>query len=132
MTDGRDGHGRPAARALEGVRDLARSEVIHRYAKLTRGGRPVFCSPSRAELRGAVIPRQGPGTDGKVIYPTREAAEAAARELEALGARPLRAYLCGRSRSNEHFHLASDAPVRLSAQRPLHQRIPQQRRPLTA
>ena len=131
MTEGRDGHGRPVARALDGVRDVARSEVLLRHAKLTRAGRPVFCSPSRAELRGAVIPRQGPGTDGKVIYPTREAAEAAGRELEALGAHPLRAYLCGRSR-NGHFHLASDAPVRASAKRPLHQRIPQQRRPLTA
>ena len=42
--------------------------------------------------------RSGSGTDGKVIYPTREAAEAAARELEGLGARRLRPYLCARSR----------------------------------
>ena len=66
--------------------------------------------------------RAGAGTDGKVIYPTREAAEAAARELESLGARRLRPYLCARSRHG-HFHLATDTT------RPLHERIPQQRRP---
>ena len=49
----------------------------------------------------------GSGTDGKVIYPTREAAEAAARELESLGARRLRPYLCARSRHG-HFHLTTD------------------------
>lgn len=108
------------------VRDIARSEVLHRHARLTRNGRPIFCAPSQAELRGTVIPRQGRGTDGKVIYPTREAAEAAARELEDLGARPLRSYVCGRSR-NGHYHLTSD-----SGARTLHQRIPQQRRPLSA
>ena len=64
----------------------------------------------------------GAGTDGKVIYPTREAAEAAARELESLGARRLRPYLCARSRHG-HFHLATDTT------RTLHERIPQQRRP---
>jgi hypothetical protein len=80
------------------VRDTARSEVLHRHARLSKNGRPVFCTPSRAERAGIVVPRQGSGTDGKVIYPTREAAEAAARELERLGARTLRAYLCGRSR----------------------------------
>lgn len=106
------------------VRDIARSEVLLRHARLTRHGRPIFCSPSQAEIRGAVIPRQSRGTDGKVIYSTREAAEAAARELEDLGARPLRSYPCGRG---EHFHLTTD-----SAARPLHLRIPQQRQALSA
>ena len=58
-----------------------------------------------------VSPRAGRGTDGKVIYPTREAAEAAARELEALGARSLRAYRCSRSRRG-HFHLTTDSTPR--------------------
>jgi len=107
------------------VRDLARSEVLHRHARLTGNGRPVFCATGQAEVRGVVIPRQGGGTDGEVIYPTREAAEAAARELEDLGERPLRAYLCGRSHSG-HFHLAGDHL------RDLHQRIPQQRGPLAS
>lgn len=110
---------RPAPEAP--VRDTARSEVLHRHARLTKNGRPVFCTPSRDEMAGVVSLRQGRGTDGKVIYPTREAAEAAARELEALGARALRSYRCGRSRSG-HFHLATDSTVR----------IPRQRGPLSA
>lgn len=121
------------------VRDHDRSEVLHRHARLGNGGRPIFCTPSRAELAGVVALRQSRGTDGKVIYDTREAAEAAARELEALGARHLRSYLCGRSRSG-HFHLATATrSVHVPAQRPsgqsapcLHDRIPQQRGPLSA
>ncbi|HVL85432.1 MAG TPA: hypothetical protein VM367_14260 [Pseudonocardia sp.] len=107
------------------VRDPARSEVLHRHARLSRKGRPVFCTPSRAERSGSTIPRQGPGTDGKVIYPTRDAAEAAARELEDLGSRTLRAYLCGRSRGG-HYHLATDTSGRVH-HRPLAERIPAQR-----
>lgn len=146
-----EGHTGPADETF--VRDTARSEVLHRHARLSKKGRPVFCTPSRAERAGIVVPRQGSGTDGKVIYPTREAAEAAARELERLGARTLRAYLCGRSRGG-HYHLASDAGVvahrtlpavprqRVAPEGPpavdgpvptpaeLFARIPQQRRPL--
>ena len=85
----------------------ARRAILCRHARLTKAGRPIFCAPSRAELR------QSAGTDGKVIYSTREAAEAAARELESLGARPLRSYLCGRSRSG-HFHLTTDTAARPS------------------
>lgn len=108
------------------MRDAARGAILLRHARLTGNGRPVFCTPSRAELRGAVIPRQGRGTDGKVIYPTREAAEAAARELEALGARALRSYLCGRSRGG-HYHLTTDTSAAARPERTLHARIPQQR-----
>jgi hypothetical protein len=142
----------PVVPSQRGVRDHARSEVLCRYAKLMRNGRPVFCTPSVAELSGRVPPRQSRGTDGKVIYPTREAAEAAARELEELGARALRPYVCGRSRRG-HFHLTTDhgartpsapaprtpvepmeavprppvaEPVRIT---PLHLRIPQQAGP---
>lgn len=128
MIEGHSGNGAHSGSATNEpgyVRDIGRSEVLHRHARLTRNGRPIFCAPSQAELRGTVIPRQGRGTDGKVIYPTREAAEAAARELEELGTRPLRSYLCGRSR-NGHFHLTSDGA------RTLHDRIPQQRGPLSA
>jgi hypothetical protein len=104
------------------VRDEQRGEVVLRYARLTGRGRPTFCSPTRAEQTGAVRIASGTGTDGKVIYPTREAAEAAARELQELGARRLRPYLCSRSRHG-HFHLATDTA------RPLQERIPAQRRP---
>ena len=109
-------------RVAHTVRDEQRGEVVLRYARLTGRGRPTFCSPSRAEQTGAVHLSTGSGTDGKVIYPTREAAEAAAQELESLGARRLRSYLCARSRHG-HFHLTTDTA------RPLHERIPQQRRP---
>ncbi|MCW0211828.1 MAG: hypothetical protein OJJ54_00550 [Pseudonocardia sp.] len=90
-----------------GVRDVARAKVLLRYARLLPAGRPVFCKPSRAELEGMAPRRQGRGADGKVIYSDREAAEAAARELEDLGARPQRAYVCKRSRHG-HFHLTTD------------------------
>ena len=103
------------------VRDERRGEVVLRHARLTGRGRPTFCSPMRAEQAGVVRLSGGKGTDGKVIYPTREAAEAAARELEDLGARRLRPYLCARSRHG-HFHLTTDTA------RPVHDRIPQQRR----
>lgn len=118
-------HDEAVTDGLSFVRDVARSEVLHRHARLTGSGRPIVCAPSQAEMRGAVISRQGRGSDGKVIYPSREAAEAAARELEQLGARPLRSYLCGRSRRG-HFHLTRDC-----AAGTLHERIPRQRHPVS-
>ncbi|WP_219417117.1 hypothetical protein [Pseudonocardia nigra] len=120
----------PVVPEQRGVRDQARSEVLHRYARVTKNGRPIFCTPSRAEIEGSVFPRQSRGTDGKVIYPTREAAEAAARELESLGARYLRSYRCGRSRGG-HYHLTTDTSSQ-AGHLPLHLRIPQQRQPLSA
>jgi hypothetical protein len=103
------------------VRDERRGDVVLRHARLTGRGRPTFCSPTRAEQTGVVHLRSGSGTDGKVIYPTREAAEAAAHELEGLGARRLRPYLCARSRHG-HYHLTTDR----TAARHVHRRIPQQ------
>lgn len=82
-----------------------RRQVLARYARIRPDGRPTFCAPSRVELAGNRL--QGPGTDGKVIFPDREAAEAAARELEALGSRPMRAHECKRSRHG-HCHLTTD------------------------
>jgi hypothetical protein len=124
---GADSAATPAAPVVpvqRGVRDAARGEVLLRHARLASSGRPVFCTPSRAELAGLVGPRAGRGTDGKVIYPTREAAEAAARELEELGSRALRAYRCTRSRRG-HFHLTTDTTSRTHL--PVHLRIPQPR-----
>jgi hypothetical protein len=107
------------------VRDERRGDVVLRHARLTGRGRPTFCSPSRAEQAGVVQLRSGSGTDGKVIYPTREAAEAAARELESLGARRLRPYLCARSRHG-HYHLTTDRTASV------HRGIPQQAGPTDA
>ena len=84
-----------------------RRAVIIRYARLLPSGKPVFCNPSQWERYGASPRRQGAGSDGKPIYDSRESAETAGRELEALGAWPLRAFLCRRSGSG-HYHLTTD------------------------
>ena len=120
----------PVVPEQRGVRDADRAEVLNRYGRLTKAGRPIFCRPSRAEIEGWMPPRQSPGADGTVIDSTREDAEAAARELEALGARPLRSYICSRSRGG-HYHLTTDSTPR-TGHLPLHLRIPQQRTPLSA
>jgi hypothetical protein len=120
----------PVVPEQRGVRDAARAEVLARHGRLTRAGRPIFCRPSRAEAEGRAASRQSSGSDGKVIYSTREDAEAAARELEALGARPLRPYVCSRSRGG-HFHLTTDTSAH-TTHLMLHLRIPQQRTPLSA
>lgn len=124
MSAERDAQVEQALPAQRGIRDAARGEVVARHARLQRNGRPVFCTPSRDELAGRVGMRQGHGTNGKVIYETRDEAEAAARELEELGSRSLRAYRCNRSRRG-HFHLATDSTP--AGALPLHLRIPQQR-----
>lgn len=107
-----------------GVADAERGRVLARYARLMRSGRPEVCRPGRRELEGD--PRiQGFGSDGKVIYPDRDAAECAARELEGLGSRSQRPYLCRRSRRG-HFHLTTDVAVERRRQM-LRGAIPQQR-----
>ena len=79
------------------------------YARLMRSGRPEVCLPGRREVEDRQRYGTGgkAGSDGKVIYPDRDSAECAARELESLGGRPQRAYLCRRSRRG-HFHLTTD------------------------
>ena len=93
-----------------GVVDGERGRVLARYARLMRSGRPEVCRPGRREIEERERLGSGggvAGSDGKVIYPDRDAAEYAARELEALGGRPQRAYLCQRSKRG-HFHLTTD------------------------
>jgi hypothetical protein len=84
----------------------ARRGIIARYARRDWRGRVAFCTPSKAELDGEAPRRETSGTDGKVIFPDLESAEQAARELEALGNGPQRAYVCNRSRHG-HAHLTS-------------------------
>ena len=92
-----------------GVVDGERGRVLARYARLMRSGRPEVCLPGRREISEPErFGASATGSDGKVIYPDRDAAESAARELEALGGRPQRAYLCRRSRRG-HYHLTTDA-----------------------
>ncbi|RZT87099.1 hypothetical protein EV383_4006 [Pseudonocardia sediminis] len=107
-----------------GIADAERGRVLVRYARLMRSGRPEVCRPGRRELEGD--PRiQAVGSDGKVIYPDRDAAESSARELEHLGSRPQRAYLCRRSKRG-HFHLTTDLVVERRRES-LGSVIPQQR-----
>lgn len=115
----------PRPRPSRAVVDTERGRVLARYARLMGSGRPEVCRPGRRE-RVERDPRSTVfGNDGKVIYPDRDAAECAARELEALGARAQRPYLCSRSRKG-HFHLTTDHPVERS-RNDLHETIPRQR-----
>lgn len=83
----------------------ARRRIIARYAS-KQDGKVLFCQPSLAELAGEMPRWPAAGSDGKVIYPTEAAAEAAAREFAAIGADPQEAYLCPRSPSGQsHAHL---------------------------
>lgn len=82
----------------------ARRRIIARYARRKRNGTVLFCQPSKGELAGDVQRRESSGSDGKVVFPDLETAEAAARELEAFGGGPQYAYVCRRSRHG-HAHL---------------------------
>ena len=82
----------PSPTDLAGRKTVAREQaqrqaIVARYARLTGSGRPVVC-------------------DDKIIYPDRDSAETAARALEQLGSRPMRAYPCPLSRRGHH-HLTS-------------------------
>lgn len=88
--------------------ETRRRAIVAKYGRLRANGRPQFCVPSAAELGGKR--KQGSGTDGKVIYPDRAAAQGAADELEALYGWPLQVFPCQRSRHG-HFHLATDQPA---------------------
>lgn len=109
-----------------GVVDGERGRVLARYARLMRSGRPEVCLPGRREIEDRErFGASATGSDGKVIYPDWDAAECAARELEALGGRPQRVYLCRRSRRG-HYHLTTDAVAQ--RRRDPAQLIPQPRR----
>lgn len=92
----------PAGSSRENAR-----RIILRYARLDYKGRPACCTPSVAEIFGNARRKENAGTDGKVIYPDRAAAQAAALELTAADGHPLREYPCQRSRKG-HFHLTTD------------------------
>lgn len=93
--------------------ELKRAEgrrIIARYARMMRHGRrPIPCTPSELEKRSPLYRRQGLGTDYKIIYDTRELAEAAAREMREVFGDEQSAHACGRSNSG-HFHLTKHRP----------------------
>ncbi|MFE2751600.1 hypothetical protein ACFXGA_06305 [Actinosynnema sp. NPDC059335] len=95
------------ARLERELHDQQRPAILAQHARLSKNGRPEVCTPSRAELSGEQRRREGKGSDGKVIYDTVADARAAARKLEAIGARPMIAYPCRRSRHG-HYHLKTD------------------------
>ncbi len=86
--------------------------ILARHARLNRHGTPIRCQPGAEELRErrervtARVSRERPGTDWKVIYDSRAAAEAAAAEFAAAG-HGFRSYPCARSRSG-HYHLTTE------------------------
>lgn len=82
--------------------------ILKRYARLSTNGRPIRCTPSAKELRlGDIARREKAGTDGKVIYDSRDIARAAAEHLARETGYLLREYQCGRSKSG-HYHLTTD------------------------
>jgi hypothetical protein len=87
------------------------AEIAARHGRPGRHG-PVRCRPGAEELRERaqnITPRtarERPGSDGKVIYDTREAADAAAAEFAADGY-PVRPYPCARSKHG-HWHLTTE------------------------
>lgn len=100
-------------RRADALADLAKAErraVLAKYARLTRSGSPVFCTPSLAEREGLVPRKQAPAADGKPIFDSKDSADAAAVELQRLGASPMRAYQCKRG-TRGHWHLSA-APYR--------------------
>lgn len=82
----------------------ARRKILRRYARM-REGRPVFCGPSRLEKEQRAD--YGIIRNGKVIFDTREQAEAAAAALLGLTGEMFRPYACPRSRHGHH-HLTHD------------------------
>jgi len=82
----------------------ARRKILRKHARV-HAGRPVFCGPSRDEMRGAAD--YGIRRNGKVIFDNREKAEAAAAALLALTGERFRPYECPRSRRG-HCHLTHD------------------------
>lgn len=92
----------------EAIAQRARRAVLRRHARLQPSGDPVFCTPSRDELANDALRKAPPGTDFRPIFDTHDAAEAAAREFEELGSRPLRPFVCPRSPHRHHLHLTTD------------------------
>lgn len=86
---------------------LWRRGIVARFARLRASGKPVFCTPSQAELSGRVPRVTKWGNDGKVIFDSFEQAEACARALEATGCRRQVPYQCQRG-TRGHHHLTHD------------------------
>lgn len=83
--------------------------VVLKHCRTYPNGSPVWCRSSHAE-RVARAEKSLRPLPRRVIYDSKEQAEACARELvETCGWRPQRAYACHRS-AHGHHHLTSDVP----------------------
>lgn len=85
----------------------ARFRVIKTYARRQRDGMPMKCEPGELERYGAKPRKNRVGNDGKIIYDTRESAEACAATLRERFGDRLYVYPCDRSKTGHH-HLATD------------------------
>lgn len=100
--------GRPHSVDLTAEQAAQVRAITKRHARLVKG-RGVYTFPMRCQpSRDPAVARErgGLGSAGKVIYDTREAAEAAAREIERIVPERLYAYECPRS-SHGHHHLTT-------------------------
>lgn len=96
-----------AAAALDALGEAQRRAVLDKYCRHGSNGRIQFCAVSQAERDRARREGRRIGDEGKPIFPDLPSAEAAARELEALGSRPMYAYACTRSKHGHH-HIATN------------------------
>lgn len=92
---------------LDALDEDQRRAVLDKHCRRSNNGRIQFCAVSQKERDRARAEGRRIGDEGKPIFPDRASAEAAARELEALGARPMYAYECKRSRRGHH-HISTD------------------------
>jgi len=98
----------------------ARRDIIIKYARLyVRNGesKPLMCTPSATDHIARTVFGRHMGSAGKIIYPTREAAESAARAMTELQpTSPQRAAICPRA-GMTHFHLTHDLPAERAQRR---------------
>lgn len=77
--------------------------IIVKYAARSERGKVLRCDPLPGEAELAYFERRELAHDnGKVVYPSKKAAQQAAEEMEAVGNGPSRAYECKRG---GHAHL---------------------------
>lgn len=82
-------------------------KIWKKYARLTKAGKPIRCRPSKVEINQPFQRVMPEGTDGKIIYDTRQNAQLAANEFFRLTRTFQSPYRCRRSRSG-HYHLHTD------------------------
>jgi len=89
-----------------------RAAAVKRHARPLppQNRQPMRCVPTQPEVVGVRDRIAPPGNDDKVIFDSRESANACAEELAALGGTRLRPYECPRHKPHKppHWHLTTD------------------------